>query len=336
MNEEPKRVNRIRKKKHTRRAIWAILLLLITGGCLFILVSGKNLFSEHTAKNRVIDSFSGSMESSTIESTSTSNTDVENRNNSDSDKIAEYNQLSVPLKVLLATTIVDKRAETPGLQGYTLYYNFDNNILFVQVNSGAGSGHPIIKLAYDDNSITPIEGIIDHGKNFPVSTTPVSKKNLYDKYINNKEKYDESLTKVQLTNSLNESNYKRRKQNSSTDVSQGAKTNNQDLDVDAITKGDFSSLVGKWKNGKGDVLVIDSYGTVNGNQKITPIKNFDINNKVPYVNINSIPEGSGAAVGLYKIGIINPKGDSSDTTKPRLIVTQQESNYPANEYYYRQ
>ncbi len=31
----------------------------------------------------------------------------------------------------------------------------------------------------------------------------------------------------------------------------------------------------------------------------------------------------------------NPNGDQSDKTKPRLLITQDSGNYPAEEYYYR-
>lgn len=44
---------------------------------------------------------------------------------------------------------------------------------------------------------------------------------------------------------------------------------------------------------------------------------------------------TGAALLLYKIGVENPNGDQSDKTKPRLLITQDSGNYPAEEYYYR-
>ena len=44
---------------------------------------------------------------------------------------------------------------------------------------------------------------------------------------------------------------------------------------------------------------------------------------------------TGAALLLYKIGVENPNGDQSDKTKPRLLITQNSGNYPAEEYYYR-
>ncbi|MGT2772051.1 DUF6287 domain-containing protein [Streptococcus marimammalium] len=108
----------------------------------------------------------------------------------------------------------------------------------------------------------------------------------------------------------------------------------KDLDIEAINNGDFSSLVGTWKNGKGNTLVINEDGSTNSGAQIKSVQNSDKISLVPYAGIGD--NFTGVALGLYKIGFKNPDGDQSDTSRPRLIITQQGGNYPADSYYYRQ
>ncbi|WP_347087915.1 DUF6287 domain-containing protein [Streptococcus rubneri] len=107
-----------------------------------------------------------------------------------------------------------------------------------------------------------------------------------------------------------------------------------DLDISAINSGDFSSLVGTWRNAKGQEMVIQADGTVKGQGRIKAVANSDKTSKIPYVELR-VGE-TGAAVGLFKIGFENPDGDQSDTSKPRLVVTQSAGNYSADQYFYRQ
>lgn len=62
------------------------------------------------------------------------------------------------------------------------------------------------------------------------------------------------------------------KANSSNESTLTSTTSEQDFDIDAINNGDFSSLVGTWKNGKGDVCIINSDGTTNRGETLTLIK----------------------------------------------------------------
>lgn len=75
--------------------------------------------------------------------------------------INAYNELPLPLKVLLATTVVDERAMSPELLGYTLSYNFDGDVVLVNVHSGAGVGHPWFIMRFDSETITPIQGLVN-------------------------------------------------------------------------------------------------------------------------------------------------------------------------------
>ena len=107
-----------------------------------------------------------------------------------------------------------------------------------------------------------------------------------------------------------------------------------DLDISAINSGDFSSLVGTWRNAKGQEMIIQADSTVKGQGRIKAVANSDKTSKIPYVELR-VGE-TGAAVGLFKIGFENPDGDQSDTRKPRLVITQSAGNYSADQYFYRQ
>jgi uncharacterized protein (UPF0333 family) len=111
----------------------------------------------------------------------------------------------------------------------------------------------------------------------------------------------------------------------------------KDLDPVAITSGDFSTLVGTWKNGLGNSFTVHADGSIAGldNGTLQLVQNANSASKIPYLALRTGAVG-GSALGLLKIGFTNPDGDQSDQTKPRLIITQSAGNYPANQYYYRQ
>lgn len=113
---------------------------------------------------------------------------------SPTDSIEAYNELSLPLKVLLATTTVDERAMSPELSGFNLYYNFDGDDLLANIHSGAGVGHPWFIIQYDTETITPVQGTVYNGasgyEDVPVESSPISKIDLYNRYMESKESYD--------------------------------------------------------------------------------------------------------------------------------------------------
>ena len=106
-----------------------------------------------------------------------------------------------------------------------------------------------------------------------------------------------------------------------------------DLDIEAIENGDISTLVGTWRNGRGKELIINSDGTTGDGNRIKVIKDSSKKSGVPYVSLQS--GHTSAAIGLFKIGFKNPMGDQSDSSRPRLIITQSAGNYNADFYYYR-
>lgn len=119
---------------------------------------------------------------------------------SPTDSIEAYNELSLPLKVLLATTTVDERAMTPELLGFNLYYNFDGDDLLVNIHSGAGVGHPWFIIQYDTETITPVQGTVYNGasgyEDVSVESSPISKIDLYNRYMESKESYDLAMKNV--------------------------------------------------------------------------------------------------------------------------------------------
>ena len=106
-----------------------------------------------------------------------------------------------------------------------------------------------------------------------------------------------------------------------------------DLDIEAIENGDISTLVGTWRNGRGNELIINSDGTTGDGNRIKVIKDSSKKSGVPSVSLQS--GHTSAAIGLFRIGFKNPMGDQSDSSRPRLIITQTAGNYNADSYYYR-
>lgn len=106
-----------------------------------------------------------------------------------------------------------------------------------------------------------------------------------------------------------------------------------DLDIEAIENGDISTLVGTWRNGRGNELIINSDGTTGDGNRIKVIKDSSKKSSVPYVSLQS--SHTSAAIGLFKIGFKNPMGDQSDSSRPRLIITQSAGNYDEDFYYYK-
>ena len=106
-----------------------------------------------------------------------------------------------------------------------------------------------------------------------------------------------------------------------------------DLDIEAIENGDISTLVGTWRNVRGNELIINSDGTTGYGNRIKVIKDSSKKSSVPYVSLQS--GHTSAAIGLFKKGFKNPMGDQSDSSRPRLIITQSAGNYDEDFYYYK-
>ena len=80
-------------------------------------------------------------------------------------------------------------------------------------------------------------------------------------------------------------------------------------------------------------MIINSDGTTGDGNSIKVIKVSSKISSVPYVSLQS--GHTSAAIGLFRIGFKNPMGDQSDSSRPRLIITQTAGNYKAEYYFYR-
>ena len=126
---------------------------------------------------------------------------------------------------------------------------------------------------------------------------------------------------------------------SSTEVTPDSSTEAQAVDLDevAILNNDFTTLVGTWVAGNGNVLIInpDQSATLNGKAQEITVDSVSSGQKVLNIRMATGVARTGAAIEILKIGEKNPYGDQSDTSKPRLLLVQGGSNSPAEEYFYR-
>lgn len=93
----------------------------------------------------------------------------------------------------------------------------------------------------------------------------------------------------------------------------------QKIDEQAILNGDFSTLVGTWRNGLGQEFTFDKNGLVNsGNIENIEKKSMGSHGTIEF----SIRDGiSGYGMSIYPAGLIMP-GLDTDLTKNRLIAGQ--------------
>lgn len=147
------------------------------------------------------------------------------------------------------------------------------------------------------------------------------------------EKMSETIDKTKEQESSSVESKESVKSEESTNDGNNNQLTAADLDIKAINTGDFTTLAGTWKNGKGDSLIINPNGSTNTGGIITKDSPTDESQPITSLSIRWGP--TGATLLLYKIGVENPNGDQSDKTKPRLLITQDSGNYPAEDYYYR-
>ena len=111
----------------------------------------------------------------------------------------------------------------------------------------------------------------------------------------------------------------------------------KDIKINEIWEKNFTSLSGTWQNGKKETIIIQPDGTIsNKSWKIRVPER--LNKKNPWLDIRA--GMTGFAMGLYNIGLKNTTFDGkiidqSDWTRPRLILTQNQVNFPKESYYYR-
>ena len=103
-----------------------------------------------------------------------------------------------------------------------------------------------------------------------------------------------------------------------------------DLNIDQILNGDYTSLAGTWKNGRGQTFEFSDEG-----MNISSPRESSYGTVILACGAANGAPG-GFAIEVYPIGVKNPKGDHSDSSQPRLIAGQQFIDFPAEAYYYRE
>lgn len=111
-------------------------------------------------------------------------------------------------------------------------------------------------------------------------------------------------------------------------------TSSGDLNIDQILNGDYTSLAGTWKNGRGQTFEFSDEGMLEGMNISSPRDSSYGTVILACGAANGAP--GGFAIEVYPSGVKNPKGDHSDSSQPRLIAGQQFIDFPAEAYYYRE
>ena len=108
----------------------------------------------------------------------------------------------------------------------------------------------------------------------------------------------------------------------------------QEIDTQAILKGNFSSIAGTWRNEKGNWVTFDNNGLTSG----TKIEGIYLSNENT-LHLSLRGEGAGASLGIYPPGTSIPMKrfennqmvsieDPTDKSKTRIIITQ---THPSDE-----
>ncbi|HCT83290.1 DUF6287 domain-containing protein [Streptococcus sp.] len=109
--------------------------------------------------------------------------------------------------------------------------------------------------------------------------------------------------------------------------------NSDDLDVNQILNGDYTSLAGTWENGRGQTFEFSDEGMLEGMNISSPRESSYGTVTLACGAANGAP--GGFAIEVYPTGVKNPKEDHSDSSQPRLVAGQQFTDFSAEAYYYR-
>lgn len=120
----------------------------------------------------------------------------------------------------------------------------------------------------------------------------------------------------------------------------GRSTEHQGLDIDQIQQGDLTSLVGTWRNGKGQEFVIHEDGRVDPDHYLN-LDNFRLENQTLVGDLRGTNSYGGAALHIIPAGVqlkapMLSLVDASDNTRDRLLATQTYGTMEIpEEFYYR-
>lgn len=113
----------------------------------------------------------------------------------------------------------------------------------------------------------------------------------------------------------------------------------QEIDTQAILKGNFSSIAGTWRNEKGNWVTFDNNGLTSG----TKIEGIYLSNENT-LHLSLCGEGAGASMGIYPPGTSIPMKrfennqmvsieDPTDKSKTRITITQTHPSDEKTVYY---
>ncbi|MBS4770121.1 hypothetical protein KG090_02925 [Carnobacteriaceae bacterium zg-ZUI240] len=115
------------------------------------------------------------------------------------------------------------------------------------------------------------------------------------------------------------------------------KASQKKMDTDAIAKGDFSSVVGTWRNKAGYELTFDKNGLVGDSLRIGDVTKTDkityaqaISSAGPGFILNFIPSGTSIPDDLFYEG-----NDTTDMTRDRMFGAQAKISGKTLDPYYR-
>ncbi|HLQ84499.1 MAG TPA: hypothetical protein VK121_11775 [Pseudogracilibacillus sp.] len=218
--------SRPEKANYKKVSFWLIIILSIIVGAvgMFILTNNGEIADETKNENMNLAEDTETNEKEKAEekenkeqeySEESEIKETEEKNEELNDTTSDFDNLSQAIQIHLAASIVDERAKEHDLKGYTLNYNLIEDILFVQVHSGAGVGHPIYKLQIDSDSITPLEGIVrvsvEEIEQATVDTRSINKTELYNHYLEHKNVYKDGQGNMMQADYLTKEDYEETK-----------------------------------------------------------------------------------------------------------------------------
>ncbi|WP_195854159.1 DUF6287 domain-containing protein [Aerococcus tenax] len=107
----------------------------------------------------------------------------------------------------------------------------------------------------------------------------------------------------------------------------GRTTSQQGLDIDQIMQGDLTTLVGTWRNGKGQEFVFHENGSVDPDYYLN-LDNFRLENQTLVGDLRGTNSYGGVALHIIPAGVVMVAPpmldivDASDYSRDRLLATQ--------------
>lgn len=113
--------------------------------------------------------------------------------------IETFESLPVGTQIALLTPYYDERGDPQNIiDGMFVMYGVEDSFIFLQVHSGAGSGHPVYMIERKGNTFYPVDGVVSMGvsgyEEAPPPQVSVTIDDLMADYERNPDLYDEAAT----------------------------------------------------------------------------------------------------------------------------------------------